>query len=209
MRKRLESPEGKGIQLLVIAMRPEDVYDNMIYDNLLPLYFPRSGTEELEAARLLALHNQNNSGGAGAGAAATAPSGPTGGGAAPDFPYQPSAALAAVTQPPHANGAGGVQGKDAAGRAVARGVVAAGGVMPPSGSAYGSFLQRAGLADLSDLEALQLFYRAGVDARGRAVFLFWAGPCIACALHVQCACAACAPHVHRMCTTCAPRVRVH
>ena len=207
MRKRLESPEGKGIQLLVIAMRPQDVYDNMIYDNLLPLYFPRSGTEELEAARLLALHHQKNSGSAGAGAAANAPGGPTGGGAAPDFPYQPSAALAAVTQPPRANGgAGGVQGKDAAGRAVARGVVAAGG-MPPSGSAYGSFLQRAGLADLSDLEALQLFYRAGVDARGRAVFLFWAGPCIACAPCVHRVCTACAPRVQCVCTTCAPRVR--
>ena len=175
MRKHLESPEGKGIQLLVIAMRPEDVYDNMIYDNLLPLYFPRSAAEEVEAARLLAVHNQNNSAGAGTGAAAAAPSAPTGGGPAPDFPYQPSAALAAVTQPPHANGgAGGVQGSEAAGRAVGRGVVAAAGA-PPSGSAYGAFLQRAGLADLSDLEALQLFYRAGVDARGRAVFLFWAG----------------------------------
>ena len=58
MRRRLESTEGKGMQLLVIAMRPQDVYDNMIYENLLPLYFPRSATEELEAARLLALHNQ-------------------------------------------------------------------------------------------------------------------------------------------------------
>lgn len=43
------------------------------------------------------------------------------------------------------------------------------------GSAYASFLQRAGLADLSDIEAMQLFYRAGVDGRGRPVFLFWAG----------------------------------
>ena len=43
------------------------------------------------------------------------------------------------------------------------------------GSAYAAFLQRAGLADLSDIEALQLFYRGGVDARGRPVFLFWAG----------------------------------
>ena len=195
MRKHLESPEGKGVQLLVITMRPEDVYDNMIYDNLLPLYFPRSAAEEVEAARLLALHNQNHGGGAGTGAAATAPSGPTGGGPAPDFPYQPSAALAAVTQPPHANGgAGGVQGSEAAGRAVGRGVVAAAGA-PPSGSAYGAFLQRAGLADLSDLEALQLFYRAGVDARGRAVFLFWAGPRTARA-----------PRVHRACTARAPRV---
>ena len=43
------------------------------------------------------------------------------------------------------------------------------------GSAYASFLQRAGLADLSDIEAMQLFYRGGVDARGRPIFLFWAG----------------------------------
>merc|ERR1719421_2124214 len=43
------------------------------------------------------------------------------------------------------------------------------------GSAYASFLERAGLADLGDIEAMQLFYRAGVDARGRPVFLFWAG----------------------------------
>ena len=49
--------------------------------------------------------------------------------------------------------------------------------MPPAGSAYAAFLQRAGLADLSDLEAMQLFYRAGVDPRGRPVFVFWAGSC--------------------------------
>ena len=40
---------------------------------------------------------------------------------------------------------------------------------------YGSFLERAGLADLSDIESMQLFYRGGVDAQGRPVFLFWAG----------------------------------
>ena len=37
------------------------------------------------------------------------------------------------------------------------------GGAPSFGSAYASFLQRAGLADLSDLEAMQLFYRAGCD----------------------------------------------
>jgi hypothetical protein len=35
--------------------------------------------------------------------------------------------------------------------------------------------EHAGRADFADIDSMQLFYRGGVDARGRPVFLFWAG----------------------------------
>ena len=53
VRQLLEQPNARGVQLLIFAMRPQDVYDAMVYENLLPLYFPRSAIEEHEAARLL------------------------------------------------------------------------------------------------------------------------------------------------------------
>ena len=53
VRRLLEQPTARGVQLLVFAMRPQDVYDAMVYENTLPLYFPRSATEEHDAARLL------------------------------------------------------------------------------------------------------------------------------------------------------------
>ena len=69
----------------------QDVYDNMIYDNLLPLYFPRSASEELDAARLLPLHNDR--------VAASAKEQPVGGPASAipaDLPSQQNSALAAL-----------------------------------------------------------------------------------------------------------------
>jgi O-acetyl-ADP-ribose deacetylase (regulator of RNase III) len=53
VRRLLEQPSTRGLQLVLFAMRPQDVYDAMVYENLLPLSFPRSSHEEHEAARLL------------------------------------------------------------------------------------------------------------------------------------------------------------
>ena len=64
LRTLLEGADGKGMQLAVLAMRPQDVYDTMIYENLMPLYFPRSPGEEHDAARLLPLHHEKIGGAA-------------------------------------------------------------------------------------------------------------------------------------------------
>ena len=57
LRTLLEGADGKDA-VAVLAMRPQDVYDAMIYENLMPLYFPRSPGEEHDAARLLPLHHE-------------------------------------------------------------------------------------------------------------------------------------------------------
>ena len=174
LRTLLEGADGKGMQLAVLAMRPQDVYDTMIYENLMPLYFPRSPGEEHDAARLLPLHHEK----IGAAAPPPPPAATATGGAALGA-YEPNPALAALTQPPAAGAALVANGGGGYGAPGMMGGVAASIPldvdMPPAGSAYAAFLQRAGLADLSDLEAMQLFYRAGVDPRGRPVFVFWAG----------------------------------
>ena len=198
MRKHLESPEGKGIQLLVITMRPEDVYDNMIYDNLLPLYFPRSAAEEHDASKLLPLAQRtsaidfsspspvresvckcsNNDFEVHKGNASTRWG---------SISFEPNPALSIITQQPKAllqspeGCAGGFPSKEAT----------------HNGSAYSSFLHRAlcvdidrppylkvlrvrddrvpyragaGLADLSDIESMQLFYRSHMPCSKRQAF---------------------------------------
>lgn len=198
IRKLLEQPAHRGIQLLLFAMRPQDVYDSMVYENLLPLYFPRSAQEEHDAAKLLPLATggampRTQAGAAGAVHAFATGSAAGGGHVGHDFSCDPSPALANLTQPPKLNadgsydgamGAMGANGGGGMGRggggasakvSIAAATMSAAQEKMLRGSAYASFLQRAGLADLSDIEAMQLFYRGGVDARGRPIFLFWAG----------------------------------
>ena len=190
VRRLLEQPSTRGLQLVLFAMRPQDVYDAMVYENLLPLYFPRSSHEEHEAARLLPALAQP------AAAAPRRTGGPPGGApppqalltAQPTLGRQPSAALAGLTQPPRMaprpgspSRLGGSVGDRGAAHAASAATTAAVASVAGAdeamrrGSAYASFLERAGLADLSDIDAMELFYRAGVDARGRPIFLFWAG----------------------------------
>ncbi|KOO25969.1 RNA-directed RNA polymerase [Chrysochromulina tobinii] len=108
--------------------------------------------------------------------------------AQPTLGRQPSAALAGLTQPPRMaprpgspSRLGGSVGDRGAAHAASAATTAAVASVAGAdeamrrGSAYASFLERAGLADLSDIDAMELFYRAGVDARGRPIFLFWAG----------------------------------
>ena len=253
VRRLLEQPSCRGVQLLLFAMRPQDVYDLMVYEHLLPLYFPRSSQEEHEAARLLPLARTPAVSTGGALPPPRASSGALG--AARQQQQQltcnPSPALAGLTQPPRPGaapggalalmGAGGASASAKAGAAAGAVAAAAAASVARAdeamlrGSAYASFLERAGLADLSDIEAMQvgvvaaswrrrvhrplslaafaapdpsasaalvhsgspvararpcplihrrpsplpspsqLFYRAGVDARGRPIFLFWAG----------------------------------
>ena len=157
----------------------------MVYESLLTLYFPRSASEEHDAAKLLPLAQRSP---------AVQPTKGPSAGTAPEegkalgarlghlasSSWDPNPALAGLTQPPKPHVSNGAPSGLAGGAAATAVLDAAASVATSNeailrGSAYASFLQRAGLADLSDIESMQLFYRGGVDARGRPIFLFWAG----------------------------------
>ena len=137
----------------------------MIFENLLPLYFPRSHVEEADAARLLPMHGERL-GRPPPPSAAQLPQPPE-----LSQPLGANPLLSTLTAPVAPGTA--QTGAPAACRAV--NAAAAASAASPSASAYAAFLQRAGLADLTDLESMQLFYRAGSDSRGRPVFMLWAG----------------------------------
>ena len=195
----------------------QDVYDAMVYENLMPLYFPRAASEEHEAAKLLPLVHRPPT---------SKPAMNTGLHADHAEPHnsrgllysslhatdcEPNPALTSVTRAPRAGGAGGSRPGETSAAAALHAAAASTSISDDAmlnGSAYAAFLQRArlpsspplatwhalltplplvprgryaaflqraGLADLSDIESMQLFYRGGVDARGRPIFLFWAG----------------------------------